>query len=213
VIDTTKHKGLRKKLVDELISQGIESEKVLDAIISIPRHFFLESSFEHLAYQNNAFPIGNDQTISQPYTVAFQTELLNLKKGDRVLEIGTGSGYQASILFKMGAKVYTIERHAPLLRKAKLLLQKLNIRAEMRFGDGYEGWPEEAPFDKIIVTCGAPHIPEALKKQLRVGGIMVIPVGEIIQKMKCVIKRDEDKFEIIDFGDFRFVPMLRNKAK
>jgi len=213
VKDTTKHKGLRNKLVNELIEQGIESKNVLDAINSIPRHFFLDSSFEHLAYQNAAFPIGNDQTISQPFTVAFQTELLNIQKGDIVLEIGTGSGYQSAVLCKLGAKVFTIERHAPLMRKAKLLFQKLNLRANMRFGDGYKGWPEEAPFDKIIVTCGAPQVPEELKKQLRIGGIMVIPVGEHIQKMKCFIKKDKDKFEMIDFGDFKFVPMLRNKAK
>jgi len=213
VKDTEKHKGLRRKLVEEIRNQGIESEKVLDAIDSIPRHLFMDSSFEHLAYMNNAFPIGNDQTISQPFTVAFQTELLNIEPGDRVLEIGTGSGYQAAVLYKMGATVFTIERHAPLVRKAKILLQKLHIRATIRFGDGYKGWPEEAPFDKIIVTCGASTIPEVLMQQLKIGGIMVIPVGEFIQKMKVVIKKEEDKFEIFDFGDFRFVPMLRNKAK
>ncbi len=211
--DTTKHKGLRNKLVDILIAQGIESKKVLDAIRSIPRHFFLDSSFEHLAYQNNAFPIGNDQTISQPFTVAFQTELLNIQPGDKILEIGTGSGYQAAVLCKMGAEVFSIERHAPLMRKAQLLLQKLNLRVKTKFGDGYKGWPEQAPFDKMIVTCGAPIVPDELMKQLKIGGIMVIPVGEDVQTMKCIIKKDEDKIEIIDFGDFRFVPMLKNKAK
>jgi len=213
VKDTTKHKGLRNKLVDILIAQGIESKKVLDAIRSIPRHFFLDSSFEHLAYQNNAFPIGNDQTISQPFTVAFQTELLNIQPGDKILEIGTGSGYQAAVLCKMGAEVFSIERHAPLMRKAQLLLQKLNLRVKTKFGDGYKGWPEQAPFDKMIVTCGAPIVPDELMKQLKIGGIMVIPVGEDVQTMKCIIKKDEDKIEIIDFGDFRFVPMLKNKAK
>jgi protein-L-isoaspartate(D-aspartate) O-methyltransferase len=211
--DTTKHQGLRKKLVDELIEEGIESKKVLDAIYAVPRHFFLDSSFEHLAYQNKAFPIGSDQTISQPFTVAFQTELLNIQKGDKILEIGTGSGYQSAILFKMGAKVFSIERHQTLIRKSKLLHQKLNIRINNLFGDGFMGWPSEAPFDKIIVTCGAPYIPDELIKQLKVGGVLVIPVGDDVQKMKCVIKKEEDKLETIDFGDFKFVPMLKNRAR
>jgi len=214
--DTYRHKGLRKKLVDTIRQKGITDEGVLEAINQIPRHQFLDSSFLNFAYQDQAFPIGSGQTISQPYTVAFQTELLQIKKGDKVLEVGTGSGYQACVLAKMGAKVFTIERQKKLYEKTKALLSKLRYPTIKTFyGDGYKGLPTFGPFDKMIVTAGAPFIPEDLLKQLKPNGIMVIPVDieQDIQEMIRITRTETGIFEKESFGKFRFVPMLTNKAR
>lgn len=211
--DTFKHKGLRKKLVQIIKSKGIKDEKVLEAIQEVPRHCFFDSSFLEHAYSDSPFPIGYGQTISQPYTVAYQTELLKIKKGDKVLEIGTGSGYQACILKVLGAKVFSIERHKGLYLKAKELLPKLGYSIKLFFGDGYKGLPAFAPFDKILVTAAAPFVPQDLIKQLKVGGIMVIPLGKgDIQIMTSIIKMDDDTYEKIEHGTFRFVPLLEDKA-
>ncbi len=212
MIDTYRHKGLRRKLANEVRQKGIKDELVIGAIERIPRHFFLDSSFVEFAYQDKPFPIGSGQTISQPYTVAFQTELLEVKKGDKVLEIGTGSGYQACVLLELGAKVFSIERHHSLYVKAKALLQKMGYNARLFYGDGYKGLPAFAPFDKILITAGAPEAPPELLKQLKIGGMMVVPVGPgETQVMMRIIKVDEDQYELSDFGQFRFVPMLGNK--
>lgn len=214
--DSYRHKGLRKKLVDTIKQKGIKNEGVLEAINQIPRHQFLDSSFLNFAYQDQAFPIGSGQTISQPYTVAFQTELLKIKKGDKVLEVGTGSGYQACVLAEMGAKVFTIERQKKLYEKTKILLSKLKYSSIKTFyGDGYKGLPTFGPFDKMIVTAGAPFIPEDLLQQLKPNGIMVIPVDieQDIQEMIRITRTPEGIFEKESFGKFRFVPMLTNKAR
>ncbi len=211
--DTYRHKGLRKKLVETICKKGIEDEKILDAIENIPRHLFMDSSFLEFAYQDKPFPIGSGQTISQPYTVAFQTELLEIKKGDKVLEIGTGSGYQACVLVELGAKVYTIERQKKLYQRTKEFLPSLGYRIKCFYGDGFKGVPAFKPYDKIIITAGAPHIPEELVNQLKVGGIMVIPEGRgEIQIMKKIIKTSEKDYKSEDYGTFRFVPLLQNKA-
>lgn len=210
--DTQKHQGLRNKLVTLLEEKGITDKNVLEAIRKIPRHNFMESSFEDFAYQDKAFPIAAGQTISQPYTVAFQSQLLEVKKGDKILEIGTGSGYQCAVLCLMGAKVFSIERQNELFKKTSLLLPKLNIRPKrLIFGDGYKGLPEEAPFDSIIVTAGATFIPEPLMAQLKVGGRLVIPLGEKEQIMTLLIRKNETQFEKHEFGEFRFVPLLEDK--
>lgn len=210
--DTAKHQGLRNQLVDLLAKKGIHDNRVLQAMKMIPRHLFLESSFEDFAYQDTAFPIGAGQTISQPYTVAFQSQLLEIKTDDKILEIGTGSGYQTAVLCKMGAKVFTIERQNELYRKTSALLPKLGYRPRvMMFGDGYKGLPADAPFDGIIVTAGAPFIPKPLMAQLKVGGRLVIPVGEDKQIMTLLIRKTETHFEQHELGDFRFVPMLEDK--
>lgn len=210
--DTAKHQGLRNHLVQLLKEKGIQDKLVLEAISKIPRHLFLESSFENFAYQNKAFPIGAGQTISHPYTVAFQSELLELKKGEMVLEIGTGSGYQTAVLVSMGAKVYSIERQNELFKKTSMLLNKLNVRAkQLVFGDGYKGLPQYAPFDKILVTAGAPFIPQPLMAQLKVGGRLVIPIGEEKQIMTLLIRINETQFEKHEYGDFKFVPLLESK--
>ncbi|WP_394759726.1 protein-L-isoaspartate(D-aspartate) O-methyltransferase [Flavobacterium sp.] len=210
--DTSKHQGLRNQLVTVLQQKGITNKNVLEAIKKVPRHLFLDSSFEDYAYQDKAFPIGAGQTISQPYTVAFQTELLEVKKGDKILEIGTGSGYQTAVLCTVGAVVYSVERQNELFKKTSLLLPKLGIRAKhLSFGDGYKGLPNYAPFDSIIVTAGAPEIPKALMAQLKVGGKLVIPVGENIQIMTLIIRKSENQFEKHEFGDFKFVPLLEDK--
>ena len=176
--DTAKHQGLRYQLIDTLFKKGIYDKNVLQAMSQIPRHLFLESGFEDFAYQDKAFPIGAGQTISQPYTVAFQSQLLQVKPDDKILEIGTGSGYQTAVLCKMGAKVFTVERQGELYRKTSALLPKLGYRPRLvSFGDGYKGLPTDAPFDGIIVTAGAPFIPEPLMAQLKIGGRLVIPVG------------------------------------
>lgn len=210
--DTSKHQGLRNQLVTILQQKGILNKDVLEAIQKIPRHLFLDSSFEDYAYQDKAFPIAAGQTISQPYTVAFQTELLELKKGDKVLEIGTGSGYQTAVLCTLGAVVYSVERQNELFKKTSLLLPKLGIRPKhVSFGDGYKGLPNYAPFDSIIVTAGATEIPKALMSQLKIGGRLVIPVGETVQIMTLIIRKGDTAFEKQEFGDFRFVPLLENK--
>jgi len=214
MIDSYRHKGLRKQLTEELREKGIKDERVLDAILAVPRHFFLDAVFTKQAYSNMAFQIGAGQTISHPYTVAFQTELLQLKKGDKVLEIGTGSGFQTSILCEMGAKVYSIERQRELYLKANQIVPKLGFTAKLKYGDGYKGWPSYAPFDKIIVTCGAPFIPEDLVKQLKIGGRLIIPVGAgKDQEMMLIIREDETTLSQQKLGVFSFVPMLKETAK
>jgi protein-L-isoaspartate(D-aspartate) O-methyltransferase len=210
--DTYRHKGMRRKLAGSIKEKGIMDARILAAIEKIPRHFFLDSSFIEIAYQDKPFPIGLGQTISQPYTVAFQTELLDIKRDEKVLEIGTGSGYQACVLMEMGAKVYSIERHRPLHQKAKLLLQQMGYNPKLFYGDGYKGLPAYAPFDKILVTAGAPIIPEALLQQLKIGGILVIPVGlEENQVMTRILKVTNNDFEKTEFGNFRFVPLIGSK--
>jgi protein-L-isoaspartate(D-aspartate) O-methyltransferase len=213
VIDTYKHKGLRKKLVEEIKEKGISDVNILAAIERIPRHVFMDSSFLEFAYQDKPFPIGDGQTISQPYTVAFQSQLLNIKRGNKILEIGTGSGYQACVLVEMGAKVFTIERIKNLYDKTKLFLPSIGYNPKMFFGDGYKGLPSYAPFDGIIVTAGAPYIPEDLIAQLKTGARLVIPVGDgEIQVMTTITKISETKIEKKEWGTFRFVPLLGNKA-
>jgi protein-L-isoaspartate(D-aspartate) O-methyltransferase len=210
--DTAKHQGLRNQLVSVLEQKGITDKNVLDAIKRIPRHLFLNSSFEDYAYQDKAFPIGAGQTISQPYTVAYQSQLLQVEKGHSVLEIGTGSGYQTAVLCTMGAKVYSVERQNELFKTTSLLLPKLGIRPKhLSFGDGYKGLPNYAPFDSIIVTAGAPLIPKPLMAQLKIGGRLVIPVGEDPQIMNLIIRKTETQFEKHELGEFRFVPLLENK--
>jgi len=210
--DTNKHQGLRNQLVKLLEEKGITDKNVLNAINKIPRHLFLNSSFEDFAYQDKAFPIGAGQTISQPYTVAFQSQLLELKPEHKVLEIGTGSGYQTAVLCLMGAKVYSVERQNELFKSTSLLLPKLGIKPKnMAFGDGYKGMPQHAPFDRIIVTAGAPFIPQDLMAQLKIGGRLVIPVGENEQTMTLLIRKNETQFEKHEFGDCKFVPLLENK--
>ncbi|MDD3645233.1 MAG: protein-L-isoaspartate(D-aspartate) O-methyltransferase, partial [Bacteroidales bacterium] len=188
--------------------KGIHDQKVLDAIGKVERHLFLESFLWSRAYEDIALPIYCEQTISQPYTVAFQTQLLEVQKGDKILEIGTGSGYQATILSAMGAKVYSIERHYELYKRTKKLLETIDHKIFLFYGDGYQGVPQYAPYDKIIITCGAPNIPETLMDQLKVGGYMVVPVGEGTQVMKRVTKLDNNEYKIEDFGYFVFVPMV-----
>ena len=207
-----KFKGLCSKLILELKSKGIKDQKVLDAISVTPRHLLFDPVFrDKFAYQDIAFPIGENQTISQPYTVAFQTELLAVSRGSKVLEIGTGSGYQTAVLCQLGAKVFSIERHKSLFKNAKLFLNQNNYRAQLFFGDGFIGKKVFAPYDRIIVTCGAPFVPNDLKSQLKVGGRMVIPVGEgEVQQMKLIQRLKEDDFKETNFGDFKFVPMLKN---
>jgi protein-L-isoaspartate(D-aspartate) O-methyltransferase len=210
--DTSKHQGLRNRLVKVLKEKGITDENVLFAVQKIPRHLFMDSSFGDFAYQDKAFPIAANQTISQPYTVAFQSELLKLKPNSKVLEIGTGSGYQTAVLLEMKAKVYSIERQQELYRKTKLFLPKLNYKPKaLIFGDGYIGLEEQAPFDGIIVTAGAPLVPKPLLSQLKIGGRLVIPVGEETQIMTLFVRKGEKEFEKHEFGDFRFVPMLKKK--
>ncbi len=210
--DTNKHQGLRNQLAKQLEEKGITDKNVLEAIKKIPRHLFLNSSFEDFAYQDKAFPIGAGQTISQPYTVAFQSQLLDVKKDDKILEIGTGSGYQTAVLCLLGAKVYSVERQNELFKTTSLLLPKLGIRPKhLSFGDGYKGLPNHAPFDSIIVTAGAPIIPKPLMAQLKIGGKLVIPVGDKEQIMTMLIRKNETQFEKHEFGDFKFVPLLENK--
>jgi protein-L-isoaspartate(D-aspartate) O-methyltransferase len=208
--DNFRHKGLRQKLVEKIRDKGIHDVRVLNAIGKVPRHLFMDSSFIEFAYKDQAFPIGSGQTISQPYTVAFQTELLQIKKGDKVLEIGTGSGYQAAVLLEMGAKVFTIERHRDLYLKAQSLLSKLGYEAYFFYGDGYEGKPSYSPYDKILITAAAPEIPQTLLDQLRIGGRMVVPVGEQgSQAMTIIDKTGENDYEKQTKGRFVFVPMIK----
>lgn len=210
--DTLKHSGMRNKLADVLILKGITDKAVLDAIRTIPRHLFIDSSFEGHAYQDKAFPIGAEQTISQPYTVAFQTELLEIKQGAKILEIGTGSGYQTTVLLALKTKVYTIERQSELFKKTNHFFKRMGYRPKkVIFGDGYKGLPEEAPFDGVIVTAGAPEVPKALMSQLKIGGRLVIPVGIDEQVMTLYIRKSDKEFEKKEFGSFRFVPLLEDK--
>lgn len=210
--DTFKHKGLRQQLVKTVAKKGITDKNVLDAIGKIPRHLFMDSGFLDHAYVDKAFPIAADQTISQPYTVAFQSELLQITKGDKILEIGTGSGYQTAVLLELGATVYSIERQQELFRKTSKFLPKLGyIAKKLIFGDGYKGLPEEAPFNGIIVTAGAPFVPKPLLAQLAIGGRLVIPVGDDVQTMTLFIRKGPKEFEKHELGDFRFVPLLEDK--
>jgi protein-L-isoaspartate(D-aspartate) O-methyltransferase len=214
--DAYLHKGLRKQLVNLLKEKGITDTAVLDAIGSIPRHFFLDSAFDRIAYEDRAFPIAADQTISQPYTVAYQTQLLQIKPGDKVLEIGTGSMYQTTVLAQMGAKVITIERQKQLFdQTAKYIFKDQYPNIYFHFGDGFEGLPEFAPFDKILITAAAPSIPEKLWEQLKVGGKMVIPVDEsdTTQRMLRLTKKKDGKEKRESFDEFSFVPMLEGKTQ
>jgi len=212
VIDNTKHQGMRRHLVEQLRKKGITDEDVLSAIGSVPRHLFMDSGFEFHAYQDKAFPIAAEQTISQPYTVAFQSQLLQVKQGQSVLEIGTGSGYQTAVLTLLGADVYSIERQHQLYRYSMRQLPKLGYRAKkLVFGDGYKGLPDFAPFDRILVTAGAIEVPKALLNQLEIGGRMVIPVGAGTQEMILMVRISAKEFEKKRHGIFRFVPMLTDK--
>lgn len=211
--DTYKHKGLRKNLVSTLRNKGIKDETVLAAIEKVPRHLFMDNAFLKFAYEDNAFPIGAGQTISQPYTVAYQTSLLDISAGEKVLEIGTGSGYQTSILIEMGARVYSIERQKSLYEKSKDFLPSIGYSAKFFFGDGYKGLPAYAPFDKILVTAGAPFVPEELIKQLKVGGVLVIPVGAgTHQVMNRIIKTADNDIKREELDRFSFVPLLSDKV-
>jgi protein-L-isoaspartate(D-aspartate) O-methyltransferase len=210
--DTFKHKGMRNQLVEVVAAKGIHNTKVLDALRAIPRHLFMDSSFEDHAYQDKPFPIAADQTISQPYTVAFQTELLEVAPNHKILEIGTGSGYQTAVLLHLKTHVYTIERQRELFKKTSLFFKKMGYRPKkFVFGDGYKGLPEHAPFDGIIVTAGAPEVPKKLLSQLKIGGKLVIPVGTTDQTMLRITRKSETEFEREEFGSFRFVPLLEDK--
>ena len=203
---------MRQQLVDVLATKGIKDKAVLNAIGKIPRHLFMDSGFIDHAYVDKAFPIAADQTISQPYTVAFQSELLQIQPGHKVLEIGTGSGYQCAVLIELGAKVYSIERQQELFKKTSKFLPKIGYRAKkLIFGDGYKGLEEEAPFDSIIVTAGAPFVPKPLLSQIKVGGRLVIPVGDDVQTMTLFIRKGAKAFEKYELGEFRFVPLLQDK--
>lgn len=207
------HKGKRRQLAAQLRDLGIKDAAVLAAIQTVPRHLFLDSTFMEHAYQNKAFPIGADQTISHPFTVAFQTELLQVRPGDKILEIGTGSGYQCAILISLGTQVYSIERQNLLFKKTKKLLAYLGYRAKrLTFGDGYLGMPDYAPFDSIIVTCGAAQLPQDLLRQLKVGGRLVIPIGSDPQEMHLYRREAPDDYSCTTYGSFRFVPFLKGKS-
>jgi len=212
--DTPKHQGQRRQLVKLLMDKGIADAQVLSALGAIPRHWYMDQGLEAYAYVDKAYPIAADQTISQPYTVAFQTQLLELQKGDKVLEIGTGSGYQTAVLLAHeGLSIYTIERQQQLFKKTALLFKKLGLRPKkVVFGDGYQGLPEQAPFDAIIVTAGAVEVPKPLLEQLAIGGRLVIPVGEKDQIMTRYVRTSEKSFDRQTFGNFRFVPLLKNKS-
>jgi protein-L-isoaspartate(D-aspartate) O-methyltransferase len=213
LVDSFKHKGLRQKLVDVLISKGITNKDVLNAISKVPRHLFMDSSFLDHAYQDKAFPIAANQTISQPYTVAFQTELLEVNENDKILEIGTGSGYQTAILCLLGAEVYSVERQLELFKKSSLFLPKIGfVVKRLVFGDGYKGLKQDAPFDRILVTAGAPKVPKDLLSQLVIGGRLVIPIGDEEQIMTLFIRTGPKTFEKYEHGKFKFVPMLENKS-
>ncbi len=212
--DSYRHKGLRKKLIDSIRDKGITDENVLNAMMNIPRHFFMDTALEHIAYQDRAFPIGEGQTISQPYTVAYQTQLLQVLPHEKILEIGTGSAYQAMVLAEMGANVFTIERQRKLFEITKdFILKKRYPAIKYFYGDGFEGLPTFAPFDKIIITAAAPFIPPKLIEQLKTGGKMVIPLDENgIQKMMRITKNEDGSLDEEAFSDFSFVPMLKGRS-
>ena len=213
MVDSFKHKGLRQKLVENLILKGIKNEAVLEAIRKVPRHWFMDSSFLDHAYQDKAFPIAANQTISQPYTVAYQTELLEVEANHKVLEIGTGSGYQTAVLCLLEAEVYSIERQLELFKKTSLFLPKIGYVAKrLIFGDGYKGLKANAPYDRILVTAGAPFVPKPLLAQLKVGGRLVIPVGDKEQVMSVFVRISQKSFKKQEFGNFKFVPMLGDKS-
>jgi len=210
--DTFLHKGLRNKLVEHLSKKGIDNIDILDAINKVPRHLFMDNAFVNFAYQDKAFPIGSGQTISQPYTVAFQTQMLKIKPYQKVLEIGTGSGYQAAVLNELNTNVYTIERQKDLFKKTKEFLPSIGYQCNFFYGDGYKGLEKFAPFDRIIITCGAPQIPQSLIDQLKIGGRMVAPIGDgDIQIMHLIEKLSETENKITTHGEFSFVPMLNDK--
>lgn len=211
--DNYRHKGLRKKLAEEIRAKGITDESIISAIEKVPRHFFMDNAFLNFAYQDKAFPIGSGQTISQPFTVAFQTQLLEIRKGDKVLEIGTGSGYQTAVLLELGAKVYTVERQKALYDKTRVLLPSMGYDPKFFYGDGYKGLPAFAPFDRILVTAGAPFVPQPLLDQLKPGGRLVIPVGAgEVQTMTLFIKNPDQSLDKHEFGAFKFVPLLSERA-
>lgn len=208
--DTLQHQGMRRRLVDTIVEKGITNQSVIAAIGKIPRHLFMESGFVKFAYKDQAFPIGAGQTISQPYTVAFQSQLLNVKSNDKILEVGTGSGYQAAVLLELGAQVFTIERQKELYVKVQQLLPSLGYHPRFFYGDGYKGLPTYGPFDGIIVTAGAPFIPDDLKQQLKIGARMVIPVDRGVHQIMIVLERlSENEFDEQYFGNFSFVPLLK----
>jgi len=207
-----REKGLRQQLIKELIQKGIKDARIIEAIGKIPRHLFMDSAFVNFAYVDKAFPIGSGQTISQPYTVAFQTELLEVAKGDKILEIGTGSGYQTAVLIELGAKVYTIERQRELFLKTQQFLPKLGYNPQFFFGDGYLGKPTYGPYDKILITAGAPDIPKLLIEQLKPGGLMVLPLGDKTQIMTRLIKTESGEIIEENHGHFSFVPLLKGTA-
>ena len=213
--DTFKHKGMRKQLIAALRKdERIKNEAIFEAFYNIPRHFFLDLAFTEQAYSNMAFQIGAGQTISHPITVAFQTQLLAINRGDKILEIGTGSGFQTCILCEMGVKVFSIERQKELFMKAKQIIQHFGFNPRLMYGDGYKGMPAFAPFDKIIVTCGAPDVPQVLLDQLKIGGVMIIPIGEGSEQiMKRITKISETDTTVEELGTFKFVPMLERTAK
>ena len=212
VEDDFRHKGMRKRLVRELAMQGIHDASVLQAMEMVPRHAFLNSAFSELAYENKALPIGLDQTISHPLTVAKQSQLLQLKPGMKVLEVGTGSGYQTAVLFHMGVKVFSIERHMALHEQAKKILHVLQVKAHLTYGDGYKGLPTFGPFDRILITCATPFIPEDLQQQLKLGGRMVLPYGkEDEQNMLVILKEENGEYRAESHGKCAFVPMLQNR--
>jgi protein-L-isoaspartate(D-aspartate) O-methyltransferase len=211
--DSHKHKGLRKKLIEELSSMGITDRRVLDAMFAVPRHYFLNSAFLEFAYINKAFQIGEDQTISHPYTVGLQSSLLQIEPGMKVLEIGTGSGFQCAVLCELGAKVYSIERQPTLHNNSKKLLEKMGYKPYLSYGDGFKGLPGFAPFDRILFTCAVPKLPDSLLMQLKPGGILVMPFGEgDVQKMMVVQEQEDGTFNSTYHGDFSFVPMLEKRA-
>jgi protein-L-isoaspartate(D-aspartate) O-methyltransferase len=211
--DTYRHKGLRKILVEEVRGKGIYETRVLEALMKVPRHLFMDTGLDKFAYKDQAFPIGSGQTISQPYTVAFQTQLLDVRRHDKVLEIGTGSGYQTAILLEMGATVYTIERQRDLYLKAQSFLPSIGYKANFFYGDGYEGLESYAPFDRILVTAGATEMPEKLKSQLKTGGILVVPLGDAgSQVMTRIVRKSDDEFEKTEHGRFVFVPLLKGRT-
>jgi len=209
--DSSKHKGLRKRLVDQLVLKGIKSKIVIDALLKVPRHLFIDQDFETHAYIDKAFPIDSEQTISQPFTVAYQTSLLNLNKKDKVLEIGTGSGYQTAILMEIVDSVFSIERQHKLYRRSKKNLANLGYKTlNIKYGDGYKGLQEHQPFDKILVTAGAKILPKQLLLQLKIGGKLVIPIGKDVQEMTVIERKSEKSFDKKTYGNFNFVPMLKN---